>query len=130
MNIRTAGLGPVPLKTVLYRSAEELEKLAVQASEIDELMGHVLIDAEETPAATLKGRLAQECQKIDLLRQSIQDVVRFVTALADSLDASIPSDATRAVSSLHLRDLALRLSSPEDAELAEQEKDAGGLHLF
>ncbi len=115
--------GRTDLATLLGRAARELTVLGQEAAALDQLMGGVLTDADD-----LRPILAREGQRIDLLRQRVEDMARFLTRLAEDVPCGITVRPDRALQVMHLKDLASRLAAPDRA--AAEPAEAGNVQLF
>ncbi|MFC7704637.1 hypothetical protein ACFQXB_10575 [Plastorhodobacter daqingensis] len=119
------------LGAVLDRCANELAALSQEAARIDQLVGAAL--AQEAGQGTeMRQLLLQEGQKVDYLRQGIEDMTRFMTRLSQEVPASVQVNSEWAIGLLHLQDLAERLVGPRATGSMTQTDlpDAGSVHLF
>lgn len=83
---------PVPLGPLLTRLAGEAEELAALTERAEDAL-HAMLDGR----AGLPAGVGQDLQRIDLVRQSLQDMARLLSSAALQVpeEACLPADAMR-----------------------------------
>lgn len=97
-------MNAMPLKSVLFNAAREIERLSELAREIDEAVGTVSLGGAQIPLPQ-----AQTLQQVDLLRQSLECMTEFIGQVASQSQEEARICADAAVRNIPLRDLARNL---------------------
>lgn len=113
-----------PLAGVIMRCAEEAQRQADMAARFDEAYGALaLAGGTALPRAPL-------WQQLDLHRQSLHDLARFLEVLARDLPQELLIDTTVPARALTLGALAARIAPAEQATPAAPAHQSGEAELF
>ncbi|MDD7972421.1 hypothetical protein [Roseinatronobacter alkalisoli] len=94
--------GRVALSDGLLRAADEARLLSQQAARLDANIGAALAQAD--PGVT------RDLQNADILRQGLEGLTQFLTALVETLDRDGTCNPVVATEALLMRDQSLRLA--------------------
>ncbi len=115
----------LPADKVLSRAANELQHLADSADNLQSLLTRIISENNACSSNHIF-----ELQSIDQLKQSIEDMVSFLTCLSEDSAPDWVYDVASATRRAKLMDLAARLKSVEEQTISSQEEDPGDCEMF